>query len=191
MKYYNVKENGDTLSVSYDVAGRTFKQGPKIIVELPKHMELEGLYVDTDLGEVILQDLEESLNVIEVYSDLGNIRIEDCKAHEASTLTVNAALGDVEIEDSKFGEADLNAALGNVDFSGKVTGNMTVQVNMGNIEVELDGKEKDYNIRMEAEMGEVIFNGRKQDDNYTVQQENAIGDIELKCDMGNIELDFE
>lgn len=190
-KYYSAKENGDTLSISYDVSGHTFKQGPKIIVELPKHMELEVLYVDTDLGEVILQDLEESLQMIEVYSDLGNVQIEDCKTHEVSTLIVNAALGNIVIEDSKFKEADLNAALGNVEFSGKVTGDMTVQADMGNIEVELDGKEKDYNIRMEADMGDVIYNRVKQKGDFNLQQEEAGGDIVLSCDIGNVELEFE
>lgn len=190
-KYYSAKENGDTLSISYDVAGHTFKQGPKIIVELPKHMELEELYIDTDLGEAILQDIEESLRMIEVYSDLGNIRIEDCKIYEESSVIVKAALGNIEIEDSKFGEADLNAALGNVEFSGKVTGDMTVQADMGNIEVELDGKEKNYNIRMEADMGDVTYNNQKQGKSFSHNGEDAEVEIVLTCSMGNVELSFD
>jgi len=190
-KYYNAKENGDTLSISYDVSGHTFKQGPKIIVELPEHMELKELYIDNDLGEVVLQDLEESLRMIEVYADLGNVRIEECKAYKEGTLVVEAALGNIEVEDSKFGKVDLNANMGNVDFNGKVTGDITVQADMGNVEVELDGKEKDYNIRMKANMGDVIYNSEKQNGDFNLQQEDAIGEIVLTCAMGNVELEFD
>ena len=192
MKYYEAKVNGDTLHVNYDVSGHNFKQGPKIVIELPKDMQLESIYIDTDLGEVNLLEMKQSIDTLEINSDLGNIRIEDCKV--TGNCTMNAALGNIVVEDSDFRRIDMNADMGNIDFSGKVEGDITAQADMGNIEVELDGKESDYNIELGSDMGDVKYKGQKQNGmggSFTYYQENAIGDIVLNCDMGNVELEFD
>lgn len=191
-RYYEVDVDGDTLHISYDVAGHSFKQGPKIVVEVPKQMALENIYIDTDLGEVSLLDLEQPMQVLEINSDLGNILVEDCKVNGNCTLT--AAMGNIVIDNSCFKKIDMSAGMGNIEFSGTVEGDITAQADMGNIEVELDGKEEDYNIELGADMGEVKYKGQKQSGmggSFTYYQENAIGDIVLKCDMGNVELEFE
>lgn len=191
-KYYEAKVNGDTLHVNYDVSGHNFKQGPKIVIELPKDMQLESIYIDTDLGEVILLEMKQKIGTLEVYSDLGNIRVEDCKV--TGNCTMNAALGNIVVEDSDFRRIDMNADMGNIDFSGKVEGDITAQADMGNIDVELDGKESDYNIELGSDMGDVKYKGQKQNGmggSFTYYQENAIGDIVLNCDMGNVELEFD
>lgn len=190
-KYYEAKVNDDTLYVNYDVAGHNFKQGPKIVIELPKDMQLESIYIDTDLGEVNLLEVKQAIGALEVNSDLGNIRVEDCKV--TGNCTMNAALGNIVVDDSLFKKIDMSADMGNIEFSGKVDGDMTAQANMGNIEVELDGKESDYNIELSADMGDVKYKGQKQNGmggSFTYYQEDAIGDIVLNCDMGNVELEF-
>ena len=191
-KYFEAEVKGNALYVAYDVAGNTFKQGPKITIELPQETELDNVYIDTDLGEVKLLDIKQPMQKLEVNSDLGNIRIEDCNVSENCTVT--AALGNIIIEDSTFRKIDLSADMGNIEFSGKVNEDITAQADMGNIEVELDGKEQDYNIELSADMGEVKYKGQKQNgmgDSYTCYPENAIGDVILNCDMGNVELEFD
>ncbi len=191
-KYYEAKVSGDTLYVNYDVAGHSFKQGPKIVIELPKDMQLESIYIDTDLGEVNLLEVKQSIGTLEIISDLGNIRVEDCKVD--GNCTLNAALGNIVVDDACFRRIDMNADMGNIEFSGKVEGDITAQADMGNIEVELDGKESDYNIDLSSDMGDVKYKGQKQSGmggSFTYYQEDAIGDIVLNCDMGNVELEFD
>lgn len=192
LAYYDVKVSGNTMDVSYDVGGHTFKQGPKIIVEVPKQMSLEHIYIDTDLGEVKILNLEQPLQGLEINADLGNVIIEECKVN--GTCTVTAALGNIEMEDSYFKKIDLGADMGNIEFSGTIEGDITAQADMGNIDVELEGKESDYNIELSTDMGEVTYKGQKQGGmggTITYYQENAIGDINLNCDMGDVELSFE
>lgn len=191
-KYYKAKVSDGTLYVNYDVAGHNFKQGPKIEIELPKDIQLESIYIDTDLGEVKLLEMKQTIGALEINSDLGNIRVEDCKVSGNCTMT--AALGNIIIDDSYFRKIDLCAHMGNIEFSGTVEGDLTAQADMGNIEVELDGKEQDYNIELSADMGDVKYKGQKQSGmggSFICYQDNAIGDIVLNCDMGNVELEFD
>lgn len=191
-KYFETKVKGNTLHVSYDVAGRNFKQGPKIVIELPKDVQLDSIHIDTDLGEVKLLKMKQPIGELEINSDLGNIHVEDCKVNGNCTMT--AALGNIIIDDADFKEIDLRANMGNIEFFGTVEGDITAQADMGNVEVELDGKEKDYNIELSADMGDVKYKGQKQNGmggSFTYYQEDAIGTIRLECNMGNVELEFD
>lgn len=191
-KYYDVKVSGDTMYISYDVGGTNFKQGPKITVEIPQQMTLEAICVDTALGEVKVQDLELSSQELELNSDLGNIIVENCKVD--GYCIASAALGNIKVDDCYFTSVDMSADMGNIEFAGKVEGDIIAQADMGNIEVALDGKEADYNIELSTDMGDVTYNGQKQSGmggSITYYQENAIGEIRLNCDMGNVKLTFE
>ena len=104
---------------------------------------------------------------------------------------MTAALGSITIDDTLFTNLDISADMGNVEFSGRIDGNITVRADMGNIEVELEGKEHDYNVELGSDMGEVKYKGEKQGGSYTCYQENAVGEIVLYCDMGSVELEFD
>ena len=191
-KYFEAKVKGDTLHVSYYVNGKSFKQGPKITVELPHGMAVDCIDIDTDLGEVNLLGISQPTTKVDIRSSLGNIRVDDCSVKEDCTL--NTSLGNIDIKDSVFGKIDLNASLGNIVFTGKVDSDMFAKASMGNIEVELDGREEDYNIELSADMGDVNYKGQKQEGmggSYKCHTENPIGEIVLDCDMGNVELEFE
>ena len=191
-KYFEAKVKGDTLYVSYDVKGKSFKQGPKITVELPREMCPDKMHVDTDLGEVRLLGIRQLGNEWKIKSALGNIVVGECEVNGKCTIT--ASLGNIHIEDSSFGEIDLNAAMGNIEFSGEVNGDLLANAAMGNIEVEVDGREEDYNIELSTDMGDVKYKGQSHEGmggSYKCYPENPIGDIVLDCDMGNVELEFE
>lgn len=191
IRYYEAEVSGDTLYISYDVDGHSFKQGPKILVEVPKHMTLKNISVDTDLGEIVIQELSEPLQGLCINSDLGNILVNDCKV--SGNAEVTAAMGNITVKDACFENIELSADMGNVEFAGKVEGDITAQADMGNVEVELEGKKEDYNIELSADMGEVTWEGHKQSGmsgSVSLYQENACGDIILNCDMGNVELSF-
>ena len=191
-KYFAAEVKGGTLYVTYDVKGKSFKQGPKITVELPREMVPDNIYVDTDLGEVRLSGIRQTIENLEIRSALGNIRVEECDVKEKCVLI--ASLGNIHIEDSYFGEIDLNAAMGNIEFSGEVGGDLLAKAAMGNIEVELDGREEDYNIELSTDMGDVKYKEHHHEEmggSYKCHTEHAIGDIILDCDMGNVELAFD
>jgi len=191
-KYFEAEVKGNTLYVRYDVKGKSFKQGPKITVELPREMTPDKIHVDTDLGEVRLVGIRQPIEELRIKSALGNVRVEECEVKEKCTLI--ASLGNIHIEDSSFEKIDLDAAMGNIDFYGKVNGDLFAKAAMGNIEVEVDGREEDYNIELSTDMGDVKYKGQRQEGmggSYKCYTENPIGDIILDCDMGNVELEFE
>ena len=190
-KYYEVETNGDILYVSYEVGGQNFKQGPKIIVEVPQQTALESIYIDTDLGEVAICDLEQ-LEEVEIEADLGDVRMENCKVN--GWCTVDAALGNIVMVNSYFEKIDMSADLGNIEFSGTVEKDINGQADMGNIEVCLTGNESDYNIELSSDMGEVCYGDHKSGGmggSHSSYQEHAVGTIYLNCDMGNVELSFQ
>jgi len=188
-KYYETDVDDNTLTIRYDVNGRTFKQGPKIVVEIPENQQMECIYVNTNLGEVTLLELTQQVEDLEIYSDMGNIRVEDCKMK--GNCIISAALGNIAIEDSQFKMVDLSADMGNIDFCGRVEADMTAQADMGNITVELQGFPEDYNIQLSTDMGNVVYAGEKQGSYFDSYNVEADAYIVLNCDMGDVELNFD
>ena len=188
-RYYEAEVEEEVLHISYDVKGRTFKQGPKIIIEIPAQMSLEAIDIDTDLGEVVLLELMQPIQELEIDADMGNIRVEDCNIQGKATMT--AALGNIVIHNSHFKRVDASADMGNIEFSGSVEEEILAQADMGNIEVEVDGEEEDYNLQLSADMGTVEYEGQNQGKSFELYHSKATAYIILNCDMGNVELTFE
>lgn len=193
LNYYDVKIDGDMLHISYDVGAHTFKQGPKITVEVPEGVVLEHIYANTDLGEVKILNLRQPLVDLTINANLGNVKVEDCKVNGSGVIT--AALGNIEVDDSYFERLELSADTGNIEFSGRIKEDLGAQADMGNIDVELDGDVEDYNFELTSDMGNVTFGGQKREGSmggeYTAYHTDADAYIFLNCDMGDVELSFD
>ena len=53
------------------------------------------------------------------------------------------------------------------------------------------GKEKEYQMSLMTEYGEVSVNGKKQGNNILLEREKAKGKLEVKSEEGNIRVDTE
>lgn len=191
--YYNAETSGDTLCIDYSTSAVNMEQSPKIIVEVPQEMMLEEIYVITSCGEIIVKDLKQELTEAVLHTDMGNVSIENCE--KINFGTVHTSMGNIEIEDSHFGIVDMTTNMGNIEFSGRTDGDISGHADMGEVDVELDGKESDYNISLSTSMGTVTYEGVKQGNeasgSYTAYRDTASANISLSNSMGNVELSFE
>ena len=128
------------------------------------------------------------------FSEGAEIEIEVPRHIKFDRVSVNANLGEIEIEDLQSEYSYLTSDLGNIDYSGEAFV-LEAETNMGNIEVELFGEEKDYNIEAETNLGTITYNEKKlQGDfqsEYHQQHHHSAKDVKLYSNMGNIELDID
>ena len=138
------------------------------------------------LSEISAEEREEAMAFYRGYfEDAGEENEETILAELGSPENVAETIKrDLEM-------VDMSAAMGNIDFSGKVKGDMTAQVDMGSIEVELEGNKEDYNIQLSTEVGNVKFDGKKQENSFDVYHGNAQFYVVLNCDMGDVELSYD
>lgn len=191
-KYYTEELEGDTLVVTYKVGVNNFKNGPEITIDVPADYILEGINIDTDLGNVEIRDFEQGLERIEISADLGNIELHNCVISHSCIL--EADMGNVQMTKASCEDAELHSDMGEVSFEGTINGNLTLTSDMGKAYAKVDGKEEDYSVDLSADMGEVKCNGAQYSKDlggeYNHKISGAKGTITMHSSMGEVELVF-
>ena len=138
------------------------------------------------------------------------LTVPDANTFHFKRLSITAAMGDVEFDNSDTIAADsidLDLAMGSVTGStvqaeqftadvsmgnfdlGLLAGVQTARVEaaMGNIGLTVDGKPDDYGLDLKTSMGDVVFNGRAIASIYT-HNSSAARSVTLTAPMGDVVL---
>ena len=138
------------------------------------------------------------------------LTVPDADTFRFKKLSITAAMGDVEFDNSNTIAADsidLDLAMGNFTGStvqaeqftadvsmgnfdlGLLAGVQTVRVEaaIGNIGLTVDGKPDDYGLDLKTSMGDVVFNGRAMASIYT-HNSSAARSVTLTASMGDVVL---
>ena len=138
------------------------------------------------------------------------LSVPDANTFRFKRLSITAAMGDVEFDNSDTIAADsidLDLAIGNFTGSTVQAGRFTVDVSMGNFDLGLlegvqtakveaamgnigltvDGKPEDYKLDLQSSLGDVVFNGSVVSNSYT-QTAAAPRSVTLTAPMGDVVL---
>ena len=138
------------------------------------------------------------------------LTVPDANTFRFKRLSITAAMGDVEFDNSDTIAADsidldlamgsftgstvqaeqftADVSMGNFDL-GLLAGVQTARVEaaMGNIGLTVDGKPDDYGLDLKTSMGDVVFNGRAMASIYT-HNSSAARSVTLTASMGDVVL---
>ena len=138
------------------------------------------------------------------------LSVPDANTFHFKRLSITAAMGDVEFDNSDTIAADsidldmamgsftgstvqaeqftADVSMGNFDL-GLLAGVQTARVEaaMGNIGLTVDGKPEDYKLDLQSSLGDVVFNGRTMSSTYT-QTAAAPRSVTLTAPMGDVVL---
>ena len=163
--------SGGTLTIeSADSSVLPANCGSEITIVVPADVWLESLYVDLDLGDLTLAGLQ--LEYADINLDLGSLTGEALTV--ATSFQVDAALGEVNL----FG--DLGEYVG-------------VSADLGSVQLGLSRPASEYYCELEADMGSVTVDGKKQRPGDNNEITCGYGDrvIEVDANLGSITVDFD
>ena len=136
------------------------------------------------------------------------LSVPDANTFHFKRLSITAAMGDVEFDNSNTIAADsidldlamgcftgstvqaeqftADVSMGNFDL-GLLAGVQTARVEaaMGNIGLTVDGKPEDYKLDLQSSLGDVVFNGSVVSNSYT-QTAAAPRSVTLAASMGDV-----
>ena len=162
-----VGQEGETLVL--ESIGRV--QDREITVSYPKKTEFEDASVEVAAGTVNLDDFY------------------------AKKLKVSVAAGEFLNDGAVTAEkADISVGTGNVDLDNLNVQNLEADCGIGNIDLDINGKESDYDYEISCSAGEIDIG----DSSYSgighekkISNPGASGKMDLDCGVGNITVDFE
>lgn len=192
-KYYSCMLEGDTLLVSYNIENHNFyRNGPKITVGVPEQTRFETL--NFNLGAAETELAVDGLACEDLIIDVGagTVTVDNIEVKQRMDLDVG--LGKAEINGGTYQDVVLDCGMGTLFLEGAVKGDLTGTCGVGNIELELKGRESDYNYDLDCGMGNLEVN----DISYSgiggrriITNEGAIGTMKLDCSMGKLEVTID
>ncbi len=159
----------------------------KVEIILPKGKEFHKIDLEIGAGELVAESLLAKNMDVEVGA--GRIEIKEFQCKE-SDLEIGA--GEIVINSGKAEAVNTNVGMGNFQFKGSIEGDLDADCGMGNIDMELTGKEEDYNYKIDCGMGNVSIGNNSYGGaaaNHKLDN-HANSEFDLDCGMGNISINF-
>ncbi len=116
----------------------------------------------------------------------GNLLIKDLSAY---SMTIEVSLGNIEAQRLYSTDMEIRCGVGRIKAEASMHGNVKIQCGMGDAFLKLTNKTEEYNIATKVALGRISLNSHDVREGY-VQSPNASYNMDIKCGMGNVTVDF-
>ena len=196
---WNMVENGQ---FSFDLSDIPLGGGGETTSETKINETCDNMEIEFDAGllEVYYDDVEEiqvkGTNIPNITAEVKkgtliigkksgiNITIYN---NEERKLTV------ILPRDMQFESVELEIGAGQAVVTGLITQKLDVEVGAGEVQVELSGKQEDYNYRIACGVGNVVVGANSYvglGAEQSVTNEGATKEIRVECGVGQAEINF-
>lgn len=149
-------------------------------VTIPQGTAMETVSVGIDVGNIELTGIEAAKCGID--TDVGNVEISACGFDSSS---IDSDTGNITVDDTALGDAVCGSDVGNVKLKDCTFDSLEIETDIGDTVVDAAQPLTGYDLDLEAELGSVRVNGRKEGTRYA-SRGSGLGRIEISTDMGNI-----
>ena len=144
---------------------------------------------EVELGAGYLGVPELLANEVELTVGAGQIEVDRLVA---DTCDIEVGMGEILLENVQVTEMDAEAGMGHLWLEGTILGDVNAECAMGSIEMNLSGREEEFNYTLEAAMGSVTignedYSGLAHD---KAVRNSADKTMTIECAMGSIEVNF-
>lgn len=161
---------------------------PRITITVPKDYVAQDISMVIKAGEVKADVLRAVTGRFDVAA--GRLAIQELNVTEESDYIIGA--GQMNLNQVKVADISVDCGVGDVSINGIVTGDSDITCNVGNVDLELEGEEKEYSYDISSSIGNINIdnNSYHSISNRIINNEGAENNLELKCEIGNISVDF-
>lgn len=133
----------------------------------------------------------EELKADKVLFDIGAGSLIAKKADVSGDTQVSVGVGSVVLEGVLQGKCVIDCGMGDVTLEGALHSDCSINCGMGSVELQLDGREEDFNYKMSHGAGSVELGSRSMEMGEQNIDNGADKQITVDCGMGSIDIDFD
>lgn len=189
----------------------------KYTITIPKDFSFDRIDLDFAAAEVQIQKLTaehasisggagsadiQSLNThqsLNMKIGAGDIKAAECNVTGSSNIKCGA--GDIKLGNkdfvsySNYENVSVSCAAGSVDIIGKLTGDNKLKCSMGDINLILSGIRSNYEFQTNTSLGDIdIDDSHSSEKLHHTGNSNTgefLGTLDLDCNMGDIDVEFQ
>lgn len=165
--------------------------------ELKSRIENGTWYISRDIteklaeaGQIVTITVPSSFTAgsASVRLGAGDLLIKGLSAYEAN---FNVSAGNMEVYGLYAKQLNVKCGVGRIKAEASLHGSANASCGMGDVSIKLTNRADEFNYRASVGLGRVVVGGREINRNgQTEQYTNAPYDINIKCGMGNVRIDF-
>ena len=185
-KGLKVENKNGTLTVEEkDWFFDLFFRDAEIYITVPQAFLFETVSVKNGAGELKFETLsakELSLNLGAGKTEIRNLTVEE-KAE------INGGAGELRIDEGSVANLDFNMGIGEATLKSRLTGDCKIDYGVGELNLTLLGDKADYRILAEKGIGQILFDGKEMQDDFTygdgsqkISVSGGIGELKLEFD---------
>lgn len=185
--------NNGTLKVSDDNNGINFlwfhskgskNPNTKITVYLPKEFSAEEIKLNTGAGNVKIEGVQ--TKYLQLKAGAGNTTGSNIIAEK---VKIEGGVGNVNFENINFTDSDFDCGIGNLTVQGVLLGKNKFDAGVGDVNLYLIGDMDDYDIKVDAGVGNIRLNGERISREYR-NNNNSSNSIDIDGGVGNVTIDI-
>ncbi len=186
---YRIYNDNGTLVIEKEeeffVLQTSFVQKARIQVSVPEDMTFREIKIEKGSGAASVCDIR--TEKLHMESGSGAVTVSNCVLGETS---MDTGSGSVTLANVTAKNLVVESGSGRVDFSGTLTGNSVLDTGSGSINMELLGKQEDYNIRADLGSGGMYINGSKVK-NTNIEHDGADNMLIFDTGSGRVSIEFK
>ena len=156
----------------------------KITVYLPEDFIAEDIKLDTGAGNVDISDVQ--TDYLLLSAGAGNI---DGSNITAKKVKVDGGVGNVNLDNVNFINSDFDCGVGNLTVEGTLLGKNKLDCGVGDVNLDLTGDINDYDIKVDAGVGNIRLNGEKISSEYR-NNKSSSNSIDIDGGVGNVTIEI-
>lgn len=182
-KYIEHKQNDNKLSIK-ERSHFWHNNKTNLIIYIPSNI-LNNVEIDTGAGLVSIENL--LANQLDLNLGAGKVEINNLEI--LNKTKIDGGAGEINIKNGIINNLDLDMGVGKVTIGAKILGNSEINAGVGELNLDLIGREDDYNINVEKGIGSIklsgndIKNGIYGNGNNKIDIDGGVGSINIKFDI--------
>jgi DUF4097 and DUF4098 domain-containing protein YvlB len=185
--------NGKSVEVSNDY-GKTALSAVKATTlkvtngngdcSLSNSIVQQSIAISNDFGGTDLKAVK--TDALTVTNDNGDMTLTGCSGN---SCTLKSEYGAITADSLSSGGLAVNEEDGDISLSGSFRGKNSLRSSYGGITFRSSLSEKQYNIDVDQQDGDVSVNGKTQSDSLT-ERNNAANSLEIESENGDVAMNF-
>lgn len=182
---------GDCLKLISTTTNQSWdstKSKTEVVLYVPENVHYEKIDMNLGMGSAELS----KLTAQEINLEVGAGKLE-VAAPVADLLNVTVGMGQAKITDMRVATFDGDVDMGSLEAEGFCQGNLRAKCAMGSIDMELEGKEEDFNYELSNAMGTLTvgsYSSKGMASEKSIDN-NSEKTIEVDCSMGSAKVSFK
>ena len=151
---------------------------------VPEETAMKNMDLKVAMGNISVEGITSS--DCDALTNMGSCTFKKC-SFDKSDLRTN--MGDITIKDTALGEAEVDNDMGSIQIESCTFLNLNADNAMGDTSIDVSQNLDNFQIELEAGMGEVRVNG--QDEGRKYRQSGNAGKLEASTSMGSVRLSYK